>query len=71
MTRLEYLSKFHEISGTLIGIISLCDTLEDVKKYISIYNPKLNDIYIERIRSLGEESGWSKEKLTNVLEIIK
>lgn len=70
MTRLEYLEKYHEISGTLIGIVSLCDSVEAVKKYLDIYQPKLNEIYIQRIHSLAEESGWSKEELDNVLEMV-
>lgn len=71
MTRLEYLEKYHELSGTLIGIISLCDTLEDVKRYNAIYRLKLDEIYIQRIHSLGKESGWTEEQLARVLEIVR
>ena len=71
MTRLEYLERHHELAGTLISIISLCDAIEDVKRYNDIYRLKLAEIYIQRIHSLGEESGWTEEQLDRVLEIVK
>lgn len=71
MNRIEYLEKYHELSGTLIGLTSLCDSVEDVRKYLNIYQPKLNEIYIQRIHSLAEESDWSEEELANVLEMVR
>lgn len=71
MTRIEYLEKHHELSGTLIGIVSVCDSVEDIKKYLNIYQPKLNEIYTQRIHSLAIESNWNEEELDNVLEMVR
>lgn len=59
MTREEYLMEHHHITESTIGLISIQYSMEDVKKVLSEWKPKLKEIqkkrYLELCKDLPEE----------------
>jgi hypothetical protein len=59
MNREEYLMEHHHITESMIGLISMQNTVEDVQKVLSVWKPKLKEIqkkrYLELCKDLPEE----------------
>lgn len=67
MNREEYLVEHHHITESMIGLISIQYSLEDVHKVISEWKPKLKEIqkkrYLEICKDLPED------EIKKILEI--
>lgn len=59
MNREEYLMEHHHITESMIGLVSIQDSMEDVQKVLSVWKPKLKEIqkkrYLELCKDLPEE----------------
>lgn len=59
MNREEYLMEHHHITESMIGLISIQNTMEEVQKVLSEWKPKLKEIqkkrYLELCKDLPEE----------------
>lgn len=66
MNREEYLMEHHHICETMIGLVSMQDDIEGVKKILEVWKPKLKEIQKQRYLTLCE--GMSDEEKQAVLE---
>lgn len=72
MNREEYLMEHHHITESMIGLISIQYTMEDVKKVLSEWKPKLKEIqkkrYLELCKDLPEEEIQKMLEITGLDE---
>lgn len=66
MNREDYLLEHHHICESMIGLISIQDDIEGVRKVLDVWKPKLKDIQKQRYVTLC--AGMSDKEIQEVLE---
>lgn len=67
MTREEYLMEHHHIMESMVGLISIQYSIEDVQKVLSEWKPKLKAIQKKRYLEICK--GLPEEEIQKMLEI--
>lgn len=62
----DYLKEHHHITESMIGLISIQENIEGVKKVLSVWKPKLKEIQRQRYLTLCD--GMSEKEIREVLE---
>ena len=68
MNREDYLMEHHHICESMIGLISMQEDIEGVKKILSLWEPKLKVIQKQRNITLCEGEGMTEKEIQEVLE---
>lgn len=68
MNKIEYLEKYHEISQSLIGLVSIQETKEGVDQVLIKWKPMLDDIFLEYAHSVCKETGVDPEEFVRFLK---
>lgn len=64
MTREDYLTEHHYLCESMIGLISIQENIDGVKKVLDTWKPKLKEIRKQRYLTLCE--GMSEEEIKNL-----
>lgn len=52
MDRLTYLEEHHQLTESIIGLVSIQSDIEGVKKVLEIWRPKLNEVIVKRTKQV-------------------
>ena len=64
MNRLDYLEAHHQLTQSIVGLVSIQDNIEGVKAVLDKWKPQLNELAVERYKTLCDEQGvlWEDVK---------
>lgn len=52
MDRLTYLEEHHQLTESIIGLVSIQSDIEGVKKVLEIWRPKLHEVIVKRTKQV-------------------
>lgn len=64
MDRLTYLEEHHQLTESIIGLISIQSDIEGVKKVLEVWRPKLHKVIVGRTKQvcLDNNTNWDDVK---------
>lgn len=64
MDRLEYLEEHHQLTESIIGLVSIQTDIEGVKKVLDVWRPKLHEVIVKRTKQvcIDQNVPWDEIK---------
>lgn len=66
MDRLTYLEEHHQITESMIGLMSIQDDIAGVQKVLAVWKPKLQKVIVERTKTVCIEQGVSWDDIKSL-----
>jgi hypothetical protein len=71
MNRLEYLESHHQLTQSIVGLVSIQDSLEGVQAVLDKWKPMLNDLSVQRYKTVCTEQGIDWEDIKQFMGFSK
>lgn len=71
MDKLKYLEEHHQITQSIIGLVSIQTTIEGVKAVLDKWKPQLNDLSVQRYMAVCAEQGIDWEEVKDIFTFSK
>lgn len=66
MDRLTYLEEHHQITESMIGLMSIQEDIAGVQKVLAVWKPKLQKVIVERAKTVCLEQGRPWEDIKHI-----
>lgn len=71
MDRLTYLEEHHQLTESIIGLVSIQTDIEGVKKVLDLWRPKLHEIIVKRTKQVCLEGDVPWEDVKGLLSFAR
>lgn len=69
MNKLEYLEEHHQLTQSIVGLVSIQTSLEGVQAVLDKWKPLLNELSVKRYKTVCEEQGVDWEELKQFMRL--
>jgi len=71
MDRLTYLEEHHQITESIIGLVSIQTDIEGVKKVLELWKPKLHKVIVQRTKTVYLDEGVNWDDIKSLFSFAK
>ena len=71
MDRMTYLEDHHQITESILSLVSIQTDIAGVKKVLELWKPKLHEVIIERTKTVCLEGGVDWEDIKSLFSFTK
>ena len=71
MDRLTYLEEHHQLTESIIGLVSIQTDIEGVKKVLDIWRPKLHEVIVKRTQQVCLDQNVSWDDIKSLFSFAK